>query len=132
MFKTANIQPQQKKASVLLLEASVLLLVNTDNCTHSHTMLLCSYKESTVTTYKGVEPIERELEDGEAELREGVHDEPVVVPLHRLHVQHKMLKRRDRVNATNLRYIQLRSAEIFMAAAARLLWLCSHFLPCLS
>ena len=46
-----------------------------------------------MTTHEGVESIEGELENREAELCEGVHDEPVGVPLHRLHVQHKMLKR---------------------------------------
>ena len=51
-----------------------------------------------MTTHKGVEPIKGELKDGEAELCEGVHDEPVVVPLHRLHVQHKMLKRREELS----------------------------------
>lgn len=46
--------------------------------------------EDQIFSSEGVEAVEGELENGEAELSECVHDEAVVIPLHRLHVQHKM------------------------------------------
>lgn len=39
---------------------------------------------------KGVQAIEGELEDGKAELCDCVHNEDVVVPYQRLHVEHKV------------------------------------------
>ena len=75
---------------------------NTCLCTGTHACVLehmHNYLSPPSATYKGVEAIEGELKDGEAELGERVHDEAVVVPLHRLHVQHKMLHTQDEETA---------------------------------